>query len=203
MLGSAGIKQGMKDGHIIIDPFTEEQLQPNSYDVTLGEWVIRRKIRVKGIHYSPIDLSDINDVRGLFHKPQKLDEYLMVGPYERLLCHTAEMIGTTDVFVPQLSTRSTPERIGFDICGSAGFGDVGFVNRWTMELQNFTTESLLIPVGARVGQMYFTRVDGGVEKKYESSYMKVNGKPWQPQDMLPKNITGASNRAWGVGGRYD
>lgn len=190
MLTAAAIQQGIKDGHIIIDPFDPKHLQPNSYDITIGSWVCRYNTEPQNLSERLGDvqlrkLRSENDRDRLFHPPQRYGMSISLAPYERILCHTREVFGTTDKYIAQLATRSTLARWGIDICGSAGFGDVGFVNHWTMELQNNTGFTLAIPVGARVGQVYFTRVEGEVEKKYEGVYMRGE---WKPEDMLPKVV---------------
>lgn len=196
MLTAAGIKEAMQKGYIVIDPFNEHHLQSNSYDITVGSWVCRYNTTPQNLSERLGDfpirkLRSERDKDRLFQKPQHCGREIVVAPYERILCHTREVFGTVDKYVAQLATRSTLARWGIDICGSAGFGDVGFVNHWTMELQNQTGFSLVIPVGARVGQVFFSPVEGVVERKYEGVY--IRGRPfdfleWKPEDMLPKIV---------------
>ena len=175
------------DGKIIIIPFKREQIQPNGYDLTIGSWIIRYKSYGKQGR-TVIELDDVN-LKHIFAEPVFVNpgEYILFRPLERILCHTQEVIGTLDKYVMQISTRSTLARWGIDVCGSAGFGDVGFVNKWTLELQNNTHGTIGIPVGARVAQAYFTKLEGMTDVKYTGIY-NSNDTEWEPKNMLPQKI---------------
>ncbi len=188
MLSGQGIVDSIfNDGNIIILPFKEEQVQPNGYDLTIGPWVIRYKAFGRQQRMT-IDLSNV-DMKQMFAEPQRMGTgSITFRPFERILCHTQEIIGTKDKYVMQISTRSTLARLGIDVCGSAGFGDVGFINKWTLELQNNTDMPISVPVGARVAQAYFEEVVGGTKMKYTGKYNQTGYGLWKPEDMLPKNI---------------
>ena len=189
MLSGKAIEEDLfTDGNIVIVPYKKEQLQPNGYDLTIGPWVIRYKTYGKQQHKT-ISLNDV-ELEYVFARPEYYKDTgsILFRPMERILCHTQEIIGTKDKYVTQISTRSTLARWGIDVCGSAGFGDVGFVNKWTLELQNNTSGTIAIPVGARVAQAYFEEVVGGTEMKYTGKYNQTGYGLWKPKDMLPKNI---------------
>ncbi len=188
MLSGRSIIKAMEDGDIVIKPFNEEHLQPNSYDVVLGNWVVRFRLKRHTTR-----LGEDYDLQEVFDEPEwiRAGEEFILLPHERILCHTEEVIGTTRKFVAQLATRSTMARLGLDVCGSAGFGDVGFVNRWTLELQNQSPRAVSIPVGIRVAQFFFTRLEttGEADDVYQGSY-QGGDKEWTPYDMIPKEIVG-------------
>ncbi len=193
MLSGKGIVDSVfGEGNIVIVPFKEEQIQPNGYDLTIGPWVIRYKTYGRQQHMTV--LLDEPELDYVFAVPECMGDggHIMLRPLERILCHTQEMIGTKNKYVMQVSTRSTLARWGIDVCGSAGFGDVGFVNKWTLELQNNTNGTIAIPVGARVAQAYFEEVSGPIEILYTGGYNVKDGIDWIPTDMLPKKIV----RAW-------
>ena len=190
MLSGQGIQDDVfNDGNITIIPFKEEQIQPNGYDLTIGPWIIRYKTygkqQRKTFSLNNFELSD------MFAEPEYVSSItgeILFRPFERILCHTQEIIGTINKYVMQVSTRSTLARLGIDVCGSAGFGDVGFVNKWTLELQNNTDGTLAIPVGARVAQAYFEEVTGNINRLYTGKYSQDGYGKWEPKDMLPKEI---------------
>lgn len=192
MLSGIEINKQRELGNIVIEPYNPTtHLGPNSYDVTLGPWIIRHK------YYGdkdapPIDISDEQSIQKMFLSPEKVADVIILRPFERILCHTYEIIGTIDEFVMELQTRSTTARWSPDVCGSAGFGDVGFVNKWTMELSNDSWNPMYIPVGGRVGQAQFSRVEGNTGLTYDGSYnyrTEIWDKhKWKPEDMLPKTI---------------
>ena len=187
MLSGQGIVEDLfNDGNIIIAPYHKEQLQPNGYDLTLGRWIIRYKGYGRKLRMT-IDLSNV-DMKQVFAEPERILSDIIFRPMERILCHTQEVIGTKDKYVMQISTRSTLARLGIDVCGSAGFGDVGFINKWTLELQNNTDSPIVVPIGARVAQAYFEEVVGSTEIKYTGKYNQKGYGLWKPEDMLPKNV---------------
>lgn len=81
------------------------------------------------------------------------------------------------------------------MCKCAGWGDVGYVNRWTMEITNNSRHySIPLVVGRRVAQIVFFDSEGTLENrsyadsgKYQSlDRMQDLIDAWTPTDMLPK-----------------
>lgn len=81
-----------------------------------------------------------------------------------------------------------------EVCKCAGWGDVGFFNRWTMEITN-NSKNYAIPlvVNRRIAQIIFFETgpilkNNYAEKgKYQTSKnLKETKKGWKPQSMLPK-----------------
>ena len=192
MLSAQAIKLNRMARRIVIEPFDEDHIQPNGYDITLGDWVARfiplmRKTTVIRLDE---DLSNMYDL-------QKCVDTVTIESGERLLCHTREFFGSVVGSVPCLATRSTLARLGLDICGSAGFGDVGYINRWTLELQNNSPYTYAIPIGSRIGQVYFNELYGGGTLVYKGGYNLEHGgyrlstmeKEWTPSMMLPKEVS--------------
>jgi dCTP deaminase len=82
-------------------------------------------------------------------------------------------------FVPFLEGKSSVGRLGIDIHSTAGKGDVGFCNYWTLEM------SVKLPVrvyaGMPIGQLIYFEVAGTVERDYahkpDSKYRRVSPRP--------------------------
>jgi len=87
-----------------------------------------------------------------------------------------------------------------EVCKCAGWGDVGYVNRWTMEITN-NSRSYSIPlvVGRRIAQIVFFDSDGTLQLhsgeaasyektgKYQTSDdLQVLMSAWRPENMLPR-----------------
>ena len=81
----------------------------------------------------------------------------------------------------------------------AGWGDIGYTNRWTMEITNNSRYySIPLVVGRRIAQIIFYDTDGplvggGGQGSYErggkyqtSDRLEVIKREWKPSDMLPK-----------------
>jgi dCTP deaminase len=208
------IKEAYARGHIVIHPYIEENTAGSSYDVTLGHWFYStERISDRGI-YNPFDE---NDVRRYFDGPHHSVEHqlwaeqngrrlftgippdhpiIILRPGERILGHTHEFIGIKAPGTSTLQARSTWGRNGVSVCLDAGWGDPGYINRWTMEIYNHNDrESVVLPVGERIAQMVFYHT-GPVEGEYS----KISGKyqttgeqdlgrivrEWRPEHMLPR-----------------
>ena len=214
MLTGSEIIRARNGGNIIIEPFHTNQVQANSYDIRIGKWIARftkflnpadNKPHV--FHSVPPEAMNYEDLFDLY----ECDNEIVLSPGERILCHTEEFFGSVAMSVPMLATRSTIARFGMDICGSAGFGDIGYINRWTLELQNNSPFIQHIPVGARVGQVYFNEADTFAEIErivgsgkidltlvnwYGGEYRLKTGEytlenmieKWHPKMMLPKGV---------------
>jgi len=95
-----------------------------------------------------------------------------------------------------MHSRSTTGRIGVAACFCAGWGDPGYVNRWTMEINNLNeNEYVPIPVGYRIAQIVFS-MTGPVNVEYAKAtgnYQSTSSNDlaeikriWTPSQMLPR-----------------
>ena len=177
MLSDAEILEEMKRGNIVIEPFREEQLNPNSYDVRLGEYY------AVGFPYSQV-LDPYNKYLVEKHwKIRRATDRIIIRPGETILAHTQEVIGGRGNIASKMNARSSLGRLGISVCKCAGFGDVGFINKWTMEITNhLPSTSVVLYVGMRVAQISFFRT-GIVLHEYKGKYGQEE---WKPEDMLPK-----------------
>lgn len=212
VLSNKEILEEIKNGNIVIGPFNELNLQVNSYDVTLGENFYREiePVDNKSFIYNIWDKSDVDRVWELdkakpfqeFFNPEdniyadgisSTDKIIWIRPQERILAHTQEFIGGKNNITTMMKSRSSMGRSFISVCLCAGLGDVGYTNRWTLEVTNHSRfYTIPLVVGRRIAQIVFFRtgetsssyVDSG---KYQSSSKnEINENEWKPQDMLPK-----------------
>ena len=177
MLSDSEILEELEKGNIIIKPFRKEQLNPNSYDVRLGEYYAVENVLD---HY--IMPFDENSVKNHW-KIKKANKEIEIHPGETILAHTQEIIGGRRNIASKMNARSSLGRLGLSVCKCAGFGDVGFINKWTMEITNHSQHaSIYLPVGMRIAQISFFRT-GRVLKEYKGKYGQGE---WTPEDMIPK-----------------
>ena len=208
------IKKALSTGHIVIYPYIEEYVNGSSVDVTLGEWYYRTERNTHRSIYNPFDEFDVQRHfdGALQAKPHKqwCDEHglktfanipddhpiLVMRPGERILAHTHEFIGIKAPGTSTMQARSTWGRNGVAVCLDAGWGDPGYINRWTMEIYNMNQHhSVILPVGERIAQIVFYET-GEVEGEYANlsgKYQTVseNNLPglissWRPEQMLPR-----------------
>lgn len=201
------IKQAIDDGAIVIhSPLGyPTRIGTNSIDVHLHGvfWRIAAHLRPHsdGTHraHGAITL----EAARLFEASpcEAIDGKIALGPYERILCVTEEFIGGTVshdgsyAVLAHMHARSSWGRFGITTNLCAGFGDVGYINRWTMEVANLDGVTKLLPVGCRVGQIEFTRTSvpeslyGATLGQYQrGTQIEKLVAQWDPKDMLPKPI---------------
>ncbi len=192
ILGATGIKEAIARGDITIEPFAESSLQPNSYDVAIDE------------HFYQMDSDPANNgsiyvvsprgvemARPIWNGPFTFDHIgermVMIQPGSMVLAATIEVIGAHRNYSTLLKTKSTIARLGIEVCPGAGFGDVGFVNKWTLEIRNNTNRIIALQKGTKVAQIAFFEVSGQGHT-YEGNYLQREGNDrdsWRPRDMLP------------------
>jgi dCTP deaminase len=159
LLGSEIRKEYKFDRRIIIEPFNESQLGPNSYDVTLNNLLRIYKMKPGG----NLDFKQKNETEEILIPPGGI----VLQPGQLYLGSTNEKCGS-DFFVPMYEGRSSLARLGVQSHISAGFGDIGFKDRWTLEIQ--VTLPVRIYPNIRIGQIYFHRVNTIALNTYGDKY---------------------------------
>lgn len=197
-------------GLVVIEPFDKRHLDSAAYDITLGPWYFREsktgtvlnpwsKIDTGLMWGEPLLAKRFADEFYGWKKdaPNGLkpdDLVIVLGPGEIILAHTNEFIGGRSVITTMMKARSSVGRFAIEICKCAGWGDVGYTNRWTLEITNQSRfHPLCLPVGRRVGQVAFFEVDKPLQKEYfvagkYQTYDNIEDlmANWKPEDMLPK-----------------
>ena len=176
MLSDSEILEEIEKGNIIIKPFRKEQLNSNSYDVRLGEYY--------AVEMPPSQTLDpFSEFLVKRHwKIKKAADFIVIHPGETILAHTQEIIGGRKNIATKMNARSSLGRLGISVCKCAGFGDVGFINKWTMEITNHLNVKVILYVGMRIAQISFFRT-GKVLNEYKGKYGQGE---WPPEDMIPK-----------------
>jgi dCTP deaminase len=165
ILFDSAIMEGLEDGSIIIDPFDRDQLGCNSYDVRLGDQLLIYEM----LFGKALDMRVANDTKG-FAIP---DDGLYLLPGQLYLGSTVETIGTTRTYVPHIEGRSSVGRLGMAVHVTAGFGDVGFVGQWTLEIT--VVHPLKVYPGERIAQAYFLKGLGSPTRTYSGKYAGMHG----------------------------
>jgi len=212
-LSDTKILDAKKEGSIIIEPFDRKNLATSSYDVTLGEFFFTEQH--PGHFENIFNIYDKNHIDRVWgteaRKARKAkdvfqhynfdwrgihpdEQVILMAPGETILGHTNEFIGGREHITTMMKARSSLGRSFISVCKCAGWGDVGYINRWTMEIQN-TSNRYYIPlvVGRRIAQIVFFETGPIQEKSYfvEGKYQSGGTlsdlkKNWKPQLMLPR-----------------
>lgn len=211
------IKQAIKDGIIICEPHNPKHISEASLDFTLGYYYYQQEADSNSAVYNPFNVNEVNRYfKGPFeattHGKWAKDSgfamqknipadhpVIVLKPGERILAHTHEFVGIrAEGGACEVKSRSSWGRNGVAVCFDAGWVDPGYINRITLEIYNLNKhESVILPVGERVGQLIFHRT-GPVEGSYSQGRGGMSGKyqhtddltelkmTWRPEMMLPK-----------------
>lgn len=167
ILSDVKIRDALKDRRIIIRPYRPECLGTNSYDVHLGPYL-------SVYRDAALDAREDNPVKE-FRIPRS--GYVLIPG--QLYLGVTEEYTETHGYVPFLEGKSSVGRLGIDIHSTAGKGDEGFCNYWTLEM------SVKVPVriyaGMPVGQLIYFEISGPVARSYSqkksAKYRRVSAHP--------------------------
>ena len=114
------------------------------------------------------------------------EDGIVLQPGKTYLGSTIEYTETRE-FVPFLEGKSSVGRLGIDIHATAGKGDVGFCNHWTLEIS--VSQPVRVYSGMPIGQLIYFKVEGKVEVDYSSKdSAKYNQRTPRPvESMMWKN----------------
>ena len=152
---------------IIIEPFDQSRVNPNSYNLTL-----HNELLVYENH--ELNMKKLNPTKRITIP----EEGLVLEPNRLYLGRTNEFT-KTEGFVPMLEGRSSTGRLGLFIHVTAGFGDVGFAGYWTLEI--FCIQPIRIYPNAEICQIYYHSIEGDYEPYKSGKYQ--NNTDIQPSLM--------------------
>jgi dCTP deaminase len=205
MLTGPEIGRQVELGNIVIDPFDESRLNPNSYNMRLAplikvyervycvhcEWLrlyerhrgilLQNRISIAGL---PLPIGFIPEPLDVAVEQPTVD--LPINPEKGLLLFPGVLyLGSTEehtespCFVPTIEGRSSWARLGISVHLTAGFGDTSFRGEWCLEL------TVVHPTVIRIGQICqiaYTRPEGEI-MPYQGRYQDQKGpqpsKLWQ------------------------
>ena len=141
VLSDRDIKEAIKNSEISIEPFVEENLTPNGYDLTIDEVYIKKT----GQHIK--------------------EGVAKVPPLTWFAVSTKEFVKMGSRVASQLWIRSSYARRGI----IAGFGkvDAGFHGTLTVGCFNANHEEVEIPIGDRFCQIVFETLFSQPEELYD------------------------------------
>ncbi|MBI3120024.1 MAG: dCTP deaminase [Candidatus Kerfeldbacteria bacterium] len=175
ILSDRTIKRLLETGDIIIKPFDPSQLQPASYDISLGsDFLVFDNTKT-------ILIDPRNDTTPGMRKVTVDSEHpFILHPNEFALAATQEIIGVGPKHIAILNGKSSLGRLGLVIHATAGFIDPGNELRPTLELFNVATVPILLYPGMKVGQIVFEELSEPCERPYghpelHSKYYKDMG----------------------------
>lgn len=154
------IKKRLKQD-IVIEPYDESLLNPNSYNLRLHEDLVVYT-------ENELDMRKPNPTANLKIPP----EGLVLQPGKLYLGRTVEYTETRNL-VPMLEGRSSIGRLGMFVHVTAGFGDVGFCGFWTLEIS--TIHPVKVYPGVGICQIFYHTIQGEIAEYRSSKYQNNKG----------------------------
>jgi len=175
MLTGNQIAEDVKSGKIVISPFDESLINPNSYNFRIGNTL-------------KVYDEEVIDIR---HKPKTREieipeDGIIIEPNKLYLGHTIERMGS-DSYIPMIGGRSSTGRLGLFVIITAPLGDIGYAGQWTLQLYS-ATRIKLYP-GQQIGQILFISPKGDIDLyrgKYQSG---VGPQPYTGKGLLYEGDT--------------
>ncbi|WP_209476607.1 dCTP deaminase [Thermococcus stetteri] len=131
---------------ILIEPFSEESLQPAGYDLRVGTEA-----------YMNGEVVNVKDAGGL-----------TIPPKTYALVLTLERIKLPDDVMGDMKLRSSLAREG--VIGSFAWVDPGWDGNLTLALFNASNEPVRLDYGERFVQIAFIRLEGPAKNPYRGNY---------------------------------
>jgi len=146
---------------IIIEPFNENRINPNSYNLSLANELLVYE-------NSDLDMKKQNSTKKIIIP----EDGLLLEPNKLYLGRTNEFT-KTDTYVPMLEGRSSTGRLGLFIHVTAGFGDIGFAGYWTLEI--FCVQPIKIYPNVEICQIYYHDIGGEFDLYKSGKYQNNTG----------------------------
>lgn len=210
VLSDVQIKEEIQRGNIIFKNGLESQIQNSSINISLGDNFYRNSGKAK--YLNPLNNNNILDYWDKLDYVKKFEEFskeeqelikneksllkdkkfLIILPGETILGHSMEFVGGRNHITTMIKARSSMGRCNITICRDAGWGDIGYINRWTLEITNNSLVPIILPYQMQMAQIVFFYT-GETRKSYKGKYQNSDNieeiiKNWHPSWMLPSNI---------------
>ena len=164
ILSDKTIQSLLQNGTLSISPLEDDQIQPASVDIRLGNTFSIVEDSSTGI------LTLTNKIA---YKEMQAETYLLL-PGQFVLATTKEYISLPDDLTAFVEGRSSLGRMGLFI-QNAGWVDPGFSGEITLELFNANRCAIELQAGRRIGQLVFARMDQAALQPYRGKYQGQRG----------------------------
>lgn len=155
LLSGEEIRRRQKDG-VLIEPFDEKRLNPNSYNLSLHDELLVYEEVV-------LDAAAPNRYRRIDIPP----EGITLQPNFLYLGRTIEYTETRGL-VPMIQGRSSMGRLGLFINPGGGFGDSGYCGTWTLEMH--CVQPVRLYAGMQICQIYYLHLEGSCREYCSDKY---------------------------------
>lgn len=155
----------------LIMPYRDEQLQPASYDVTLGHKFMSFH-PTNDVHQTYIDAASGRILCGSYSEIDNgPDACYILQPNEFILGHTIETVKIPNNIAARFEGKSSLGRLGLATHITAGFIDPGFEGQITVEIKNENSLAIVLTPGMKIGQICFMQMLGEPKRPYGSEFL--------------------------------
>ena len=162
------IRAGIENEAFEITPYNPDQVNPNSYDLRLGD----EFKYYSGYMATPIDPYIERDVKlGLTSRTGRY----IIKKHEYILGSTLESISLPDNLCAELNGKSSLARLGVQIHQTGGWIDCGFSGTITLEIFNSGPRPVVLYPGMLIGQLVFHPTEPAEEPYNRRGSSKYNG----------------------------
>jgi len=151
----------IQSGHIRVDPFIEENVQPASLDLRLGSMVTPFSDTWDSYIIDPRQL----DTDRIYFPPEPSDGFV-IRSHQCVLADTMEYVCVPSDLQVDVYGRSSLGRLGLLIHISAGFVDPGFEGTITLEIVNMGPKPFRLYEGMRIAQLAFNTMTAPAKNPY-------------------------------------
>ena len=161
ILSDKAIMSLLQKGALSITPLQDNQIQPASVDIRLGNTFSI----VEDSSTAILTLSE-----KILYKKIRAEKYLLM-PGQFVLATTMEYIKLPNNLTAFVEGRSSLGRMGLFI-QNAGWVDPGFSGEITLELFNANRCAIELQTGRRIGQLVFAQMDQEALHPYRGKYQE-------------------------------
>lgn len=149
------IQKQVYAGNIKIDPFVVANINPNSYNLSIGTKILE----TCGLECY-IDKKGNKRYKPVFKQLEITKLGLYLYPGKGYLAASVEVTNSGN-YVPEIDGRSSLGRLFTLVHCTAGYGDIGFHGTWTYEIVPLVHEIIVYP-GDMLCQIRFTTSIGDI-----------------------------------------
>lgn len=164
ILSDKTLMKMLDEGTLVVTPLEENQIQPASIDIRIGN-------TYSIVEDSPSGIIRLNEE--IEYRQITADKYILL-PGQFVLATTMEFVELPNNLTAFVEGRSSLGRLGLFI-QNAGWVDPGFKGEITLELFNANRCTIELNAGRRVGQLVFAKLDEHALNPYRGKYQGQRG----------------------------
>ena len=164
ILSDKTLMKMLDEGTLVVTPLEENQIQPASIDIRIGN-------TYSIVEDSPSGIIRLNEE--IEYRQITADKYILL-PGQFVLATTMEFVELPNNLTAFVEGRSSLGRLGLFI-QNAGWVDPGFKGEITLELFNANRCAIELNAGRRVGQLVFAKLDEHEWNPYRGKYQGQRG----------------------------